>query len=173
MRRLRKLLALPSADRWLAAEAAVWLALAQIALTVLPFRWIAVGLGPLARERADGAVSPIDLIRQTQVRRIGQAVERSARHLPWTALCLPQALAARAMLGRRGITATVHFGMALSDEETTDQAATAGGRRMLAHAWVTVGKTGVVGAPAARRFAVVARFTQEAGDQETGGQTAG
>ncbi|WP_158599771.1 lasso peptide biosynthesis B2 protein [Azospirillum cavernae] len=178
MRRLRKLLALPLADQWLAAEAAVWLALAQLLLAVLPFRWIAISLGPLARERSDGAVAPVDLIRQAQVRRIGQTVERTARHLPWTALCLPQALAARAMLGRRGIPATVHFGMALSDDETTDQEATEGGRRMLAHAWVTVGRTGVVGTPAAGRFAVVARFTHETGNHETGnhetdGQTVG
>lgn len=173
MRRLRKLLALPLADQWLAVEAAVWLALAQLLLAALPFRWIAIGLGPLTRERTDGAVATVDLMRQAQVRRIGQAVERTARHLPWTTLCLPQALAAKAMLRRRGVPATVHFGMALSGEETTDHAATADRRRMLAHAWVTVGRTGVVGTPAAGRFAVVARFTHETGHHETDGQTAG
>jgi hypothetical protein len=168
MRRLRKALALPSADRRLVVEAAAWLTLAQILLAVLPFRWIAMGLGPLARERADEAVPPVDLMRQFHVRKIGHAVERTARHLPWAPLCLPQALAARAMLGRRGIPATVHFGMALSDEETTDQDPRTGGRRMLAHAWVTVGKTGVVGTPAPGRFAVVASFTHEMGEQAAG-----
>lgn len=172
MRRLRKFLALSLADRRLAAEAAVCLSFAQMALAVLPFRWIALGLGPLAHERTNQTAEPLDPVRSAQLRGIGWAIERTARHLPWTALCLPQALAARAMLGRRGIPATVHFGMALFDNETTDQAATAGGRRMLAHAWVTVGKTGVVGTPAAGRFAVVARFTQEMGDHETSGQTA-
>lgn len=47
MRRLGKFLALPLADQWPAAEAAGWLALAQFLLAVLPFRWIATGLGPL------------------------------------------------------------------------------------------------------------------------------
>jgi hypothetical protein len=168
MRRLRKVLALPSADRRLAAEAMVWLTLSQLLLAILPFRWIAIGLGPLARERVDGAASPDNLMRRIHVRKIGHAVERVARHLPWAALCLPQALAARAMLGRRGIPATVHFGMALSDEETTDQDVTVGGRRMLAHAWVTVGETGVVGAPAAGRFAVIARFSHETDDRTAG-----
>lgn len=74
---------------------------------------------------------------------------------------MPQALAAKAMLGCRDIPATVHFGMAMS-------AAPTDGRRIMAHAWVTVGKTGVVGIPAEGRFAVIARFTHETGDQDVG-----
>ena len=135
-------------------EAAACLTLAQLLLAIFPFRWIAARLGLLAK--ADETFRPVESTQQPRARQIGQAVARAARHLPWTVLCLPQALAARAMLDRRSIAATVHFGMALSDAQPTD-----GRHRMLAHAWVTVGDMGVVGTPAEGQFAVIARFTRE------------
>ena len=96
---------------------------------------IAARLGPLAQ--AGGAIGPVEPTQQARARQIGQAVGRAARHLPGPALCLSQALAARAMLGRHGIAATVHFGMTLSDTQPTDAR-----YRMLTHAWATVGDMG-------------------------------
>lgn len=152
MRRLRKFAALPPVDRRLTVEAAAWLVLALGLMALLPFRRIAGWFGkavdgdaPLAG-LADGQS-------QAEARRIGRAVERAVRHLPLNARCLPQAIAAKAMLHRRGIAATMHFGMRLSNDGT--------GSRMEAHAWVTVGETGVVGVPASAGFTVLARFTHE------------
>lgn len=162
MRRLRNFAALPPADRRLTVEAAAWLTVALGALALLPFRRVAAWLGevtgggPPAPHPA--APHPADIRQQATARRIGRAVERAARRLPVNARCLPQAIAAMAMLRRRGIASTVHFGMRLSDKNGT-------GGRLMAHAWVTVGETGVIGVPASiDDFTPIARFTRETSD---------
>lgn len=142
-RRWHKFRALPGREQALALEAAVWLTLAAPLLALLPFRHMARWLGNLDGEM-EAETDP------TRSRAVGRAVERAARHLPWHPLCLPQALAARAMLRRRGIPSTFYFGMRL---EGTDRA-------MRAHAWVTTGSTGVVGVPAAGEFTVLARYSR-------------
>lgn len=139
--RFRKFSTLSPRDRALAVEAAIMLALASLLLAVLPFRHVARWLGRLDREKGIQK-GPASLLP------IGQAVERAARHLPWQPLCLPQAMAARAMLWRRGIASTLHFGMKLDGPDRT----------MRAHAWLTVGTTGVVGGAIADEFTVLARF---------------
>jgi hypothetical protein len=132
-----------------------------VRLAVLPFRWIAAGLGDLSDGRAAATIPAADPALEAEARRIGRAVERAARHLPWRTLCLPQAIAAKAMLAHRGIPATVHFGMAL--REGSAEFPSWSGHRMLAHAWLTAGRANVVGASGAGRFAVVARFSNETG----------
>jgi hypothetical protein len=152
MRRLRKFVTLPPADRRLTMEAAAWLTLALGLLALLPFRRIAGWFG----EAVDGDAPLTGLAdgrRQAEARRIGRAVERAARHLPMNVRCLPQAIAAKAMLGRRGIASTMHFGVQLSDGGSNG--------RISAHAWVTVGETGVIGLAASAGFTVLARFTHE------------
>ena len=152
MRRLRKFAALAPDERRLALEAAVVLTLALAVLALVPFRRIAAWLGePVGG--GERAVRPPDARHLGSARQIGRAVERAARHLPWPALCLPQTIAAQAMLRRRGIASTAHFGMALS--EAPDP------RRMRAHAWLTVGDTAVVGGRGDGGFAVLARFSHE------------
>lgn len=77
--------------------------------------------------------------------RVRWAVETMARVLPWKPVCLPQALAAKKMLHRRGISSTLYLGV--------DPA-----RDLDAHAWVRVGGTIVTGGPRPDRFAVVSTF---------------
>lgn len=69
---------------------------------------------------------------------------------PGIPLCLPQALAARVMLRRRGIPSSLYFGIRLDGDD----------RAMRAHAWVTAGATGVVGVPATDEFTVLARYSR-------------
>lgn len=141
MRRARRFLALPAPDRALALEAALSLAAASLLLALLPFRHAVRGRlnGPAEMPESDP-----DLLRQ-----VGSTVEKVARHLPWRPLCLPQALAARAMLHRRGVVCTLHFGIRM---EAPDRA-------LRAHAWVTAGPVGVVGVPAGGIFTELARFS--------------
>lgn len=157
MRRLRKFAVLPPDDRRLTVEAAAWLALALALLALLPFRWIAARLGTPAGGAGLAVPPPADAGQRAVALRIGRAVERAARHLPWSARCLPQAIAAKAMLHRRGIASTMHFGMCLSDASADPSP----DRRMQAHAWLTIGETAVVGGPASAGFTVLARFTHE------------
>ncbi len=72
---------------------------------------------------------------------------RSARYLPFKAVCLPQAMAAQAMLRRRGVTSVMHFGAARGEEKPLD-----------AHAWLDAAGVEVTGYPVAERFAEIACF---------------
>lgn len=110
--------------RWLIVEATVWLGLARFYIRWFPFRW----LGPWLR-RSEPASHSTEL-----AARIGRAVLTAARHVPWQAACLPQALAAKLMLGLRGHGSTVHLGARF--EESGDLAA---------HAWLTCGDKVVTG----------------------------
>lgn len=65
---------------------------------------------------------------------MGSAVSRAAGLLPWRPTCLPQALAARLMLRRRGIDFESHLGVIKTSP-------------FKAHAWVTVRGTPIVGGP--------------------------
>ncbi len=142
-RRWRKFRALAPRDRSLVLEAAVLLTLASPLVFVVPFRHIARWLGVLNHDTVPDA-DP------AHMRAIGNAVTRVARHLPWRPLCLPQALAARAMLRRRGIPSTFYLGMRLEE----------GTRNMRAHAWVTAGTIDVIGGQGADQFTVLARYSR-------------
>lgn len=66
---------------------------------------------------------------------------------PWiNASCLSSALAAHAMLRRRGIASRLCLGVALDD------------RTLAAHAWIEVGQNVIVGAADAVRFTRIAQF---------------
>lgn len=64
---------------------------------------------------------------------VGRAVAGVARRLPWTPLCLPQAMAASRLLDRRGLPRELHL------------SARTGGGGLEAHAWVTSAGHPVIG----------------------------
>jgi Transglutaminase-like superfamily len=119
-------------------EAAVKLVLARLAVRfVSPARVFAWAERPPRRIRRF-AVDEIDWI--------SWAVDNVGAK-PWmNALCLPRALAAHAMLRRRGIVSRVCLGVA------RDRGA------LGAHAWVEVGNDKIVGGAEAERFARLATF---------------
>src|SRR4051812_3123748 len=91
VRVFRKLGLLPGmsgAQLLLLVEAAFFLAFARLALLVIPFRRIV----PLLERSPD--VPQRDAAAIATVR---QAVEIAARNVPWNAVCLPQAIACKAM----------------------------------------------------------------------------
>ncbi len=66
---------------------------------------------------------------------------------PWmNALCLPRALAAHAMLRRRGIASRLCLGVARQEQA------------LIAHAWVEIGENKVVSDPETSRFKRLAEF---------------
>jgi hypothetical protein len=116
----------------------VGLAAARLSLLVFPFQRVAGRLGAFvppddARARKRG--EPSEASREA-ARQVGWVVRAVAPSMPFKSLCLQQALAAHAMLRRRGIAAPVHFGAGL------DQAG-----RFVAHAWLEVGGVEVTGYP--------------------------
>lgn len=117
-------------------EAAVGVFLAQLAVRFAPSARVFAWAGRPPRRICRFATD--------QARWVSWAVEhvgRSAR-----ANCLPRALAAQAMLRRRGIPSRLCLGVARQDGE------------LIAHAWVEIGQDKVVGGAEAGGFIRLAEF---------------
>ncbi|AGA92227.1 hypothetical protein Thimo_3571 [Thioflavicoccus mobilis 8321] len=142
MGRLAKFVARSSAERLLLLEAAGWLALSRLALLILPFRRIAPHLG---QHMTEGTGTGAAAVSGEVLQGVSWAVAAAARHLPFEAVCLPQAMAAKAMLRRRGIQGTLYLGVARDEG-------------MVAHAWLRVGDRVVTGAGDLKRYTVVSTF---------------
>jgi hypothetical protein len=119
-------------------EAAVMLVLARLAVRLIPpariFAWAKKPPRHIHRFAID------------EVSWISWAVE-SLGARPWmNALCLPRALAAHAMLRRRGIASRLCLGVAREGSE------------LAAHAWVEIGEDKIVGGSEANGFTRLAEF---------------
>jgi hypothetical protein len=147
---LRRLLQIDARRRALAVEATLWLALARLGLAMLPFptlaRYFGTATAPQQARTMIAASNPSPADAQT-AKDIGWAVTRAARYLPFRAVCLPQAMAARMMLARRGVTSVMHFGATVDN-----------GRSIAAHAWLDAAGVEVTGYPVGLEFAEVACF---------------
>lgn len=146
-RAARRYFDLPMRDRMFLLEAVLRLALARLSLNFVPFSVLASRLGAWTRPDLDSSVAPLLPVQQQDVvRKIGWAVTRAARYVPFRAVCLPQAIVAKAMLRRRGIASVMHFGVAKTPE------------KLDAHAWLDAGRIEVTGYPVEASFIEVARF---------------
>src|SRR5471030_3546809 len=102
----------------LLVEAALFLALARLAILLIPFRRVVPWL-----ERSPDSPQRDAVVIGT----VRQAVEIASRNVPWNAVCLPQAMACKAMLARRGQGSALHIG-----------AARGGRDGLMAHAWLEI-----------------------------------
>lgn len=143
---MRRFFNLPWSRKALVAEAVTWLALARLALVFVPFRSLAARFGTVAPGGTPGGPTLSDPQRDT-AREVSWAVTRAARYTPFEAVCLPQAIAAKAMLSRRHIGSVMHFGVAKKQDAPLD-----------AHAWLDAGGVEVTGYPVGEGFVEVARF---------------
>jgi len=130
----------------LSAEAALELVLARLA-TMLPARYFLPCLH-VASERTLPDVGQV-----SAARRVGVVVAAVAQSLPFRALCLQQAIAARRMLRRRGYSAALYLGV-----NTTRAARIAPKLGTAAHAWLCLGTEVICGDVGLDQYAVVARF---------------
>ena len=137
-RKLASFLLLSGTDRLLVCEAIVALGLARAVLLLVPFRVLAKWLTRAPEtDRRDDAL----------IRRVRRAVTVAAKNVPWSAVCLPQAMAAKAMLARRGHGSALHLGATIEV-----------GGKIGAHAWLTAGDIVVVGAAGMPGMSPLARF---------------
>jgi len=149
-RPLRRFAQVGPARRALVVEAVACLWLARLALIFVPFSKLARRLGrfvPPSDPRAGAAREPAAQDEARIAEEVSWAVTRSARYLPLKAVCLPQAMAARVMLKRRGIASVMHFGAARGQEKPLD-----------AHAWLDAAGVEVTGYPVGKQFAEIACF---------------
>lgn len=147
---VRKLGQVENRRRALSAEAAAYLLAARLSLIFVSFTQLARHLGafvsvsdPCASKARTFAVpSQIHLAKE-----IGWAVTSAARYVPFRAVCLQQALAAHAMLRRRGIPSVMHFGVARGADDS-----------LQAHAWLDASGVQVTGYPIAEGFTEIGCF---------------
>jgi hypothetical protein len=136
--------------RGLIAEAAAWLLIARLALLLVPFPRLARWLGafvPPADPRVAEVAAPTTPEQARTAKEVSWAVVRGAAHVPFKAVCLPQAMAARIMLQRRGVASAMHFGAAKGKDRPLD-----------AHAWLDAAGVKVTGYPVGPQFAEIACF---------------
>jgi hypothetical protein len=130
---------LSAAKKGLLLEAFATLLMARCSLVLLPvrriFRWMESPVGRPARS------VPTDAAQSDAIERIRWAVLTVARYGPLSFVCFPQALAAHAMLRRRGISSIMHYGVRRSAD-----------RRMRAHTWLEVDHRMLLGGESAVLF---------------------
>jgi Transglutaminase-like superfamily len=134
--------------RALLAEAVVCLLAARLALVIVPFPRLARHIGTFVPPTDARVAAAQTATGQEQVQRaeeIGWAVMHAARYVPFKAVCLPQAMAARVMLRRRGVNSVMHFGAAKGQDKPLD-----------AHAWLDAAGVEVTGYPVAKGLAEIA-----------------
>lgn len=149
-RPLRRLAQIDNRRRLQIAEAVAWLLLARLALIFVAFSLLARGLGtyvPPSDARALQARMKGSPDAARHAEEIGWAVTRAARYVPFKAVCLPQAMAARVMLKRRGVGSVMHFGAAKGKDRPID-----------AHAWLDAAGVEVTGYPVKKNIAEIACF---------------
>jgi Transglutaminase-like superfamily len=137
--------ALSASKKWLLLEAFATLLLARGSLGLLPVRWIFRWLESPLKQTAAGTSDVVERIRW--------AVLSVARYGPLSFVCFPQALAAHAMLRRRGIGSIMHYGVRRSAD-----------RKMRAHTWLEVDQRMLLGGESALLFAPI-HSTGRTGEQ--------
>lgn len=114
------------------------LGLARMIVITIPFRFMALWLTCAPETDTCDAALPLS---------VHKAVTTAARNVPWNAACLPQAIAAKTMLARRGCGSSFHLG---ADFDARG--------KLIAHAWLVAGGKVVVGAPGIASVTPLARF---------------
>lgn len=139
----------PWAERRWFFVAVVLLGLARLAVLTVPFKRIAPWLG---KDLRTAAVVPLATQHQmTSALHIGHAVRVAARYTPWESKCLPQAMAARILLGVNRLPYALFMGVKNSRESG-----------MTAHAWVCTGAAAVIGGRSFGDFTVVGTYVSPA-----------
>ena len=146
MGKLATLKTMSGHDRLLFLEAVLLLAFARFCVRFLRFHHYAGLLGPQCEGEMLQPVQA-DQVTRDEIQAIGQEIKRAANNVPWQAVCLPQAMAGKWMLKRRGIASALYLGLARGDNI-----------ELKAHAWLVAGKVPVTGVASREEFTQVARF---------------
>ena len=152
VRGLRAFMRAPAATRRMALEAAFFLLVARLFVAYAPGRrwrrWAVTAEGEGTAAASSRPRRPVLPSSRPVARRIGRIVPRVAAGAPFEAACLPQALAARWMLRRRGVASRLCFGVRRPP-----------GADLQFHAWLTTEGEGVVGCREAETYRVFTAST--------------
>ena len=137
--KLKSFLAMPGADLLLVCEAVAMLAVVRLIVLTVPLRYMVPWLS---------RTPETEFCNKVLLLRVRKAVTAGARNVPWNAVCLPQAMAAKVMLARRGCGSALHLGATIVDTNG----------KLIAHAWLVSGGEVVIGAAGIPGMAPLARF---------------
>ncbi|MBX2883993.1 MAG: lasso peptide biosynthesis B2 protein [Granulosicoccus sp.] len=143
LQRARNLLHRPLADKLLLLKVLVLLGATRLAINVLPFSRLERMLG----KRMQESEREISTEEQAYARRIRWAVGIISPYTPWKSNCFPQALTAKILLRRRGISSTLYMGAAFKEEGS-----------LQGHAWLRCGPYYLTGGDSESRFGAIASF---------------
>lgn len=138
---LRRLKAMSWRDCFFLAETALFLTVASLAISLLPFRRV---VSAVSRDGGGGTdrAGTFDEIARTR-----WAIEACARRLPWKIVCFQKGLAMQVLLRRRGVATALHYGVAQDPE-----------RGLSAHVWVTYAGDAIIGGERASDYTCLATF---------------
>lgn len=116
----------------------------RFCLKIIPFKNFKKHMGVYNEE------SPIniELIQYKEAKAVKRIIEAVSKITPWKSKCLVQALTAKKMMKRRGISTTIYLGIKKDSEET-----------MIAHAWTRCGTMYITGGKYREDYVVVAKFS--------------
>lgn len=117
----------------LRAEIVLGLAFARALIRFVPFRWWRRRLGPIDG-RNDENAEPLTARQEKMASDIGRMIRRLAGKQKFEAVCFPQAMAGKWVLGRRGIPSQIVLGSRRNDDTG-----------LALHAWLKVGDQVVTG----------------------------
>lgn len=134
----------------LVIEASASMAIARISLAIYPFRKLAKRFGAFVPPNDPRVLASAANAAEGQARtarEIGWAVRTAAPWMPFRSVCLQQAMAAHAMLKRRGVGSVMHFGAGKGNDKPID-----------AHAWLDAAGVKVTGYPVAPNLSELGCF---------------
>jgi hypothetical protein len=140
-----RFVSLSAPERASLLEAVFWLGAARLAIAILPFRFVASALGTYMLETLR---EPLSETQMQMAHRIRHSICAAAHHVPWQAACLSRSIAAKKMLARHHIPATLYLGVARERRIGV----------LRAHAWVRAGQLEVTHAGREVEFSITALF---------------
>ncbi len=144
---LRKFQLLTLGEAFALAEGLTLMAVAAVAIQVLPFPVLGkIAARPIRRPLTDPDK------RRVTLDMVVWAVEVTARRSRLRALCFEQGLTTQWMMRRRGIDSTLYWGAAPGDKD----------KPLKAHVWVMADGLDVAGGEIAHQYAVLAKFPSDA-----------
>ncbi len=134
----------PLGDKWLVAQTVVLLAATRLAIMGLTYQRLERLLGERLVESTTEA-TPIEI---RGARKVAWAIRSVSPYTPWTSNCFPQALTAKVLLGRRGISSTLCIGAAFAEDKSA----------LEAHAWLRCGPMYVTGGDGSNAFGAIVSY---------------
>jgi hypothetical protein len=138
-----KFFAIPPDERKLFLQSLRLLIYWKLVTIFLPMRIYRIWLGREQEESDTESRYPLPYIQS-----FARSMNRAVRTLPFEPKCLTEAIAAKRLLQKHGITSTLYLGVAKQENSS-----------IIAHAWLRCGSNIITGRKGMSKYTIVAFFT--------------